>query len=163
MAQPAKPAERKPAAQRKPRRGLLELGSRDWRSVASGAYSRFGEVELTDRAATLAYYGFLSLFPALIVAVALLALFGSYPETYDSIIDTLREAAPGPAVDTIDSALRDVLEDSGSAGSLLGIGLVFSLVTASGRRRRGDPRARGDQRSGAAGAFVAQPADPAAG
>ena len=34
-------------------------------------------------------------FPALIVAVALLALFGSYPETYNAIIDTLHDAAPG--------------------------------------------------------------------
>jgi membrane protein len=131
MAQPPKQAERKPDAQRRPRRGLLELGSRDWKSVAAGAYSRFSEIELTDRAAALAYYGFLSLFPALIVAVALLALFGSYPETYDSIVETLREAAPGTAVDTLDSSLRDVLGSSG-AGGLLGIGLVFSLITASG-------------------------------
>src|ERR671911_1319002 len=78
-------------------------------TVLERAVSRFSEAEVTDRAATLAYYGFLSLFPALIVAVALLALIGSYPDTYNSIIDTLREAAPGPAVDTIDSALRDVL------------------------------------------------------
>lgn len=131
MTQPAEPAERKPTAQHRPRRGLLELGNRDWKSVAAGAYSRFGEIELTDRAAALAYYGFLSLFPALIVAVALLALFGSYPETYESIVDTLRETAPGTAVDTLDSALRDVLGSSG-AGGLLGIGLVFSLITASG-------------------------------
>jgi membrane protein len=103
-----------------------------WKAVATGAYSRFGEIQITDRAATLTYYGFLSLFPALIVAVALLALFGSYPETYESIIDTLRETAPGPAVDTIDSALRDVLRNSGSAPGLLGIGLVVALVSASG-------------------------------
>jgi membrane protein len=100
--------------------------------VARGAVARFGEVHITDRAATLAYYGFLSLFPALIVAVALLALFGSYPETYDSIIDTLRQAAPGPAVDTIDSALRDILRSSGSAGRLLGIGVIAALFSASG-------------------------------
>ena len=131
MAQPPKQVERKSEAQRRPRTGLLELGSRDWKSVAAGAYSRFSEIELTDRAAALAYYGFLSLFPALIVAVALVALFGSYPETYDSIVDTLREAAPGTAVDTLDSSLRDVLGSSG-AGGLLGIGLVFSLITASG-------------------------------
>jgi membrane protein len=99
--------------------------------VGKGAVERFGDVQLTDRAATLAYYGFLSLFPALIVAVALLALLGSYPETYNSIIDTLREAAPGTAVDTIDSALRDVLQGR-SAGSLLGIGLVVALITATG-------------------------------
>jgi membrane protein len=103
-----------------------------WKAVAGGAYSRFGEVGITDRAATLAYYGFLSLFPALIVAVALLALLGSYPDTYNSIIDALREAAPGPAVDAIDSGLRGVLENGDSAGELLGIGLIGVLISATG-------------------------------
>src|SRR5918995_6873671 len=93
---------------------LRDLTRQQWWAVAKGAYARFGEIQLTDRAATLAYYGFLSLFPTLIVAVALLALLGSYPETYDSVIETLREAAPGPAIDTIDSALRGILENSGS-------------------------------------------------
>ena len=116
---------------RKRLRPLRELSRDQWEAAARAAVARFGEVQLTDRAATLAYYGFLSLFPALIVAVALLALLGSYPETYDDIIDTLREAAPGTAVDTIDSALRDVLQSRG-AGSLLGVGLVFALITASG-------------------------------
>jgi membrane protein len=110
-----------------------EMTRDQWKAVAGAVYSRFGEIQITDRAATLTYYGFLSLFPALIVAVALLALFGSYPETYESIIDTLRETAPGPAVDTIDSALRNVLrQSSGSAGGLLGIGLLVALVSASG-------------------------------
>jgi membrane protein len=103
-----------------------------WRAVAGAVYSRFGDVGITDRAATLAYYGFLSLFPALIVAVSLLALFGSYPGTYESIIDTLREAAPGAAVDAIDSGLRGVLQNSGSASRLLGIGLVVALISATG-------------------------------
>lgn len=111
---------------------LREMTRDQWKAVAGAVYSRFGEIQITDRAATLAYYGFLSLFPALIVAVALLALIGSYPDTYNSIIDTLREAAPGPAVDTIDSGLRDVLRNSGSAGRLLGIGLVAALVSATG-------------------------------
>jgi membrane protein len=123
---PAESAERRPTP-------LRRMSREQWKAVAAGAYSRFGEIEITDRAATLTYYGFLSLFPALIVAVALLALFGSYPGTYESIIDTLREAAPGAAVDTIDSALRDVLrQSSGSAGGLLGIGLLVALVSASG-------------------------------
>ncbi len=99
--------------------------------MAKGVHSRFGEAQITDRAATLAYYGFLSLFPALIVALALLELLGSYPETYESIIATLREAAPGTAVDTIDSSLRDALRVRG-AGGLLGLGLLFAFITASG-------------------------------
>src|SRR5918996_3622675 len=110
---------------------LREMTREQWKAVAGAVYSRFGEIQITDRAATLAYYGFLSLFPALIVAVALLALFGSYPDTYNSIIDTLREAAPGEAVDTIDSALRNVLQGNGASG-LLGLGLIFAFVPASG-------------------------------
>lgn len=102
-----------------------------WEATVRGVVSRFGEVQASDRAAALAFYGFLSLFPALVVAVALLALLGSYPETYESIIETMREAAPGTAVDTIDSALRDVLRGQGAEG-LLGVGLLFALITASG-------------------------------
>lgn len=113
-----------PASRRRwTRARLKQLAKRSW--------DRSAKVQLSDRAAALAYFGFLSLFPALIVAVALLALFGSYPETYDSIISALRDAAPGTAVDTIDSALRDVLRGRG-AGGLLGIGLLFAFITASG-------------------------------
>jgi membrane protein len=108
------------------------MSKEQWKAVAGAVYTRFGDVGITDRAATLAYYGFLSLLPALIVAVALLALLGSYPDTYESIIDTLQEAAPGAAIDTIDSALRDVLENSGSAGRLLGVGLIAALLSATG-------------------------------
>lgn len=119
------------SSRRTPREHLWELTRDDWIAVVKGAYSRFGEVQLTDRAAALAYYGFLSLFPALLVAVAALALLGSYPETYNAIIDTLRDAAPGTAVDTIDSALRDALR-ARSPGSLLGIGVIVAFITASG-------------------------------
>jgi membrane protein len=110
---------------------LRSLTWEQWKAVARKSFDRFGEVGLTDRAAALAYYGFLSLFPALIVGVALLALFGNYPETYRSIMDTLRDAAPGEAVNTVDSALKNVLRGRGAEG-LLGFGLLFAFVTASG-------------------------------
>jgi membrane protein len=93
---------------------------------------RFGEAEVSDRAAALAYYGFLSLFPILIVAVAVLALVGSYPETYNAIVETLHDAAPGTVGDLIDSALRDALQERGQAGGLLGLALVLALVSGSG-------------------------------
>jgi len=94
-------------------------------------WDRFGEVQITDRAAALTYYSVLSLFPTLIVVIALLALIGEYPQTYQSIIDTLRAAAPGSAVEAINGALRDVLRDRGSAEALLGVGLVISVYSAS--------------------------------
>ena len=126
-----KPAPRKKPAAQKKLKPLRSLSRKQWEAVARKSFDRFGEVGLTDRAAALAYYGFLSLFPALIVGVALLALMGNYPETYRSIIDTLNDAAPGEAVDLIDSALKNVLQGRG-AGGLLGFGLVFTFLTASG-------------------------------
>jgi membrane protein len=92
---------------------------------------RLGEASATDFAAAMTYYGFLALFPALIVLVALLGLIGSYPETYNSIMETLREAAPGSAVESIDGALNDALRSRGTAGGLLGVGLVLALYSAT--------------------------------
>src|ERR687891_1383477 len=102
----------------------MPSGREQWIAVAKAIYSRFGEVQVTDRAAAMTYYGILSLFPTLLVVVSLLALLGTYPDTYQSIVDTLRDAAPGAAVDTIDSALRSSLESRANAGVLLVVGLA---------------------------------------
>ena len=109
------------------------VGGRRDRLIATsrGVWRRFGANRVTDQAAALTYYGFLSLFPAMIMVVAVIAVVGSYPETYRSIISTLREAAPGAAVDTLDDALRDALRDRGTAGGLLGVGLLLALWSAS--------------------------------
>lgn len=110
----------------------MPSGREAWIAVAKAIYTRFGEVQVTDRAAALTYYSILSLFPALLVVVSLIALLGQYPETYQSIVDTLRDAAPGAAVDAIDSALRNSLADRGNAGVLLVVGLALALYSASG-------------------------------
>jgi membrane protein len=109
----------------------MPSGRSEWIAMAKAIYGRFGEVQVTDRAATLTYYSILSLFPALIVVVSLLALLGQYPQTYESIVTTLRDAAPGTAVDTINSALRDALSSRGDAGVLLIVGLALALYSAS--------------------------------
>jgi membrane protein len=110
----------------------MPSGRDEWVATAKAIYSRFGEVQITDRAAAQTYYSILSLFPALLVVVSLLALLGQYPETYESIIDTLRDAAPGTAIDAIDSALRDALQNRGQAGILLIVGLVLAFYSATG-------------------------------
>jgi membrane protein len=110
----------------------MPSGRDEWVAMAKAIYARFGEVQVTDRAAAQTYYSILSLFPGLLVLVSLLALLGTYPDTYNSIIDTLRDAAPGSAVDTIDSALRDALRNRSNAGFLLILGLVLGFYSASG-------------------------------
>jgi membrane protein len=110
----------------------MPSGRREWIAMAKAIYGRFNEVQVTDRAAAQTYYSILSLFPGLLVLVSLLSLLGSYPQTYESIVSTLRDAAPGTAVNTIDSALRDALSNRSNAGILLVVGLVLSLYSASG-------------------------------
>lgn len=110
----------------------MPSGREQWVAVAKAIYGRFGEVQVTDRAAALSYYSILSLFPALLVVVSLLALLGEYPDTYQNIVDTLRDAAPGAAVDAIDSALRSSLSNRSNAGILLVVGLALALYSASG-------------------------------
>src|SRR6266496_415535 len=110
----------------------MPSGRDEWWAMVKAMYGRFGEVQITDRAAALTYYSILSLFPALLVVVSLLALLGEYPQTYQSIVSTLRDAAPGTAVNTIDSGLRDALSNRSNAGILLVVGLVLALYSASG-------------------------------
>jgi membrane protein len=110
----------------------MPSGRDQWIAVGKAIYSRFGEVQVTDRAAAMTYYAILSLFPAMLVVVSLLALLGTYPDTYESIIDTLRDAAPGTAIDAIDSALRDALSSRGNAGVLLVVGLALAFYSATG-------------------------------
>jgi membrane protein len=110
----------------------MPSGREEWIAVVKAIYNRFGDVQVTDRAAAMTYYSILSVFPALLVVVSLLTLLGSYPETYQSIVDTLRQAAPGPAVDSIDSALRNSLSSRGNATLVLVIGLVLAFYSATG-------------------------------
>jgi membrane protein len=110
----------------------MPSGRDQWIGVAKAIYGRFGEVQVTDRAAAMTYYSILSVFPALLVVVSLLTLLGSYPETYQSIVNTLQDTAPGPAVDAIDSALRNSLSSRGDAGVVLVVGVALAFYSASG-------------------------------
>jgi membrane protein len=56
--------------------GPTDLSGRSWLAAAKRTVGEFGEDALTDRAATLTYYGVLSIFPGLLVVVSLLGLIG---------------------------------------------------------------------------------------
>ena len=92
----------------------------------------FYDNQMTHHAAALTYYALLSLFPALLLAVSLLGLLGQYPETYDAIIDYIREVSPDATIDTFDSALRTALEHKGSAAIAFVVGLLVALYGTTG-------------------------------
>jgi membrane protein len=92
----------------------------------------FYDDQMTQHAAALTYYGLMSLFPLLLLAVSLLGLIGQYPETYDAIVGYLRKVAPASAVVPLDSSLRTALQHKGTAATALVIGIVAAFYGSTG-------------------------------
>ena len=91
---------------------------------------RVGRHELIDRGAALTYYSVLSLIPGLLVLFSVIGLFGDQG-TIDEVIDIFDDVGPSNG----DAAARDPLEslvtDDTQSGTLLGVGLLAVLWTAS--------------------------------
>jgi membrane protein len=110
-------------------------GDRSGKSVVpadfTAAYKRYKRDEINDRAAGLTYYSLLSLFPALLFAVAVLGVFGRQGLISDAA-DYLKDAgAPAGTVDSVTKALESAQAQRGTAITALVIGLVISLNSAS--------------------------------
>jgi membrane protein len=75
----------------------------------------------------------LALFPAMLVLVALVGLFGQFPETTDALLDIVRQISGGnTALDGLENTINEIVRNKGGAGALLGIGLAGALWSASG-------------------------------
>ncbi|THA79275.1 YihY/virulence factor BrkB family protein [Streptomyces sp. A0642] len=110
--------------------GPTEMPKKSWWAVLRGTLREFKDDELTDRAASLTYYGILSLFPALLVLVSLLGIAGQ--SATHAILDNVEKLAPGAASDVIRSAVQQ-LQGNAGIGSLMAIvGLVVATWSASG-------------------------------
>ena len=93
----------------------------------------FKEDNLTDWAAALTYYAVLALFPALLALVALVGIFGQYPQTTNALIDVARQVSGGnSALTGLQNTINGVVQNKGGAGALLGLGLAGALWSASG-------------------------------
>ena len=92
----------------------------------------FYDDQMTHHAAALTYYGLMSLFPTLLLALSLLGLLGQYPETYDAIIGYLREVAPESVVAPLDSSLEGALRNKDTAATTLVVGVVLAFYGTTG-------------------------------
>jgi membrane protein len=92
----------------------------------------FYDDQMTQHAAALTYYALMSLFPAALMALSLLGLFGQYPATYNAIIGYLRDVVPMSALVPLDSSLRGALRNQGTATTTLVIGAAVALYGTTG-------------------------------
>src|SRR3954465_4276709 len=108
-----------------------ELSGRSWFAILKRAVKEFQDDNLTDWAAALTYYGVMSLFPMLIVLVALLGLVGQ-ESTITTMTDSLRTAGLDDVANNVQGPLDEIVRHKGGAGALVGIGLLVALWSASG-------------------------------
>jgi membrane protein len=107
-----------------------DLTVRAWWHALRDAAKRFNERQLTDRAAALTYYSVLSVFPMLIVLVALLGVLGT-EETISSFLRIVDQVGPESAVDAFEEPVANIVRSSGGAGVALALGAAVALWSAS--------------------------------
>jgi len=92
----------------------------------------FKEDKLQHWAAALTYYAVLSMFPALLVMVALVGLFANPDTVTRFLTDVIGALGPESAVDTFKEPIESVTADRGAAGILAIVGVASALWSASG-------------------------------
>ncbi|MEA2411835.1 MAG: rane protein [Thermoleophilaceae bacterium] len=111
--------------------GPADLPERSWKAILKRTVKEFQEDNLTDWAAALTYYAVMSLFPMLLVLVALLGLVGQ-ESTISTMTDSLRSAGLGDVAKNVSGPLNEIVRHKGGAGALVGFGLLGALWSASG-------------------------------
>ncbi|MGX6510937.1 YihY/virulence factor BrkB family protein [Rhodococcus sp. SJ-2] len=108
-----------------------DLAKPSWKYVLRRTVGEFGRDQCTDLAAALTYYAVLSLFPALLVLVSLLGVFGQGQNTVDTVLQMIEDVGPSSAVDTLRGPIEQLVQ-APTAGFALIIGLLGALWSASG-------------------------------
>jgi membrane protein len=110
-------------------KGPAGLPVRSWFGTLGRTVRETKRDNLTDLAAALTYYALLSIFPMLLAVLSILGLFGE--SATRPLIDNLRELSPGPARDTVITAVENLQRSQGAAGVLFVIGVAGALWSAS--------------------------------
>ena len=91
---------------------------------------RIGRHELIDRGAALTYYSVLSLIPGLLVLFSVIGLVGDQG-TVNEVVNIVDDVGPSNADAAAKSSLESLIRDDTQSGTLLGLGLLAVLWTAS--------------------------------
>jgi membrane protein len=111
--------------------GPSDLSKRDYFAILRRAFKEFSNDHMTNIAAALAYYAFLAIPAALMLAVGLFGLLAG-PSGVTAFIGKLHGIVPGQATSLLQGSLRNMTEHKGTALSILTIGGVLALWSLTG-------------------------------
>ncbi|WP_306317377.1 MULTISPECIES: YihY/virulence factor BrkB family protein [unclassified Streptomyces] len=106
-----------------------DLSAGSWWAVLRRTAKESIDDDLRDRAATLTYYGVLSLFPALLVLVSLLGVVGE--RATESLLNSFRHLTPGPVRDLLNDAVQQLQDSGGASGVVAAVSLLTAIWSAS--------------------------------
>jgi membrane protein len=99
---------------------------RGWKQIVKRAWAENKADNMPIIAGGVAFFGFLSIFPALIALVSIYGLVAS-PDTVAGQVEDISAQLPDDAAGLIGTQLQSIVDNSGSA---LSIGLVVSILAA---------------------------------
>lgn len=120
-----------PADDRAPQHLRVPAPRRAWPIVRRAATS-FYDDQMTQHAGALTYYALMSLFPALLLALSVLGLFGEYPRTYNAIVNGLEGVVPATILDSLAKSVEHAVERRGAAATALAVSVLVGFYGITG-------------------------------
>jgi membrane protein len=116
---------------RHPDPGLTDLSKRDYLAIVKRAFKAFKADHMTNIAAALAYYAFLAIPSALLLAAGLFSLFAG-PHAISTLIGKLHGILPAQATNLLQGSLTTMTQHKGTGVTILSIGAVLALWSLTG-------------------------------
>jgi membrane protein len=110
---------------------LGSLSKRDYFAIIKRAGKETMDDNLPALAAALAYYAFLAIPSALLVAAGVFSLVAG-PDAVNSIVDALDKVMPAQAVDLVRQSLTNLTKSNATGITILGIGGLLAVWSLGG-------------------------------
>ena len=110
-------------------KNLFRLSSSPLKEIAKRTWAEILNDDVFGRAAELAYYFFLALFPFLIFVIASLSVFGAADRGRELLFRFFAQALPPPAFNLVAKTFNEIIRSSGPLK--MSFGIVASIWSAS--------------------------------
>jgi len=111
--------------------GPTDLSKRDYVAILRRAVKEFSRDHMTNIAAALAYYAFLAIPAALLIAVGAFSLVAG-PGAVTTLIGKLHGVMPGQATSLLEGSLRNMTQHHSTGITVLSVGGVLALWSLTG-------------------------------